>query len=228
MNPTVLVKEIKPKPYLRYQEGYDFEKRLESFMRIAEIICPEFAITDENRAIYENTIRYFAADESCEYNLNKGLYVYGQYGVGKTLYFKIFKALNRAIDSPNNFKILTVTDLIDGVSHKGYQYFLDSGVVPAGGSGSSCNSLWSNQADHYLLDDMGQSERFANNYGNKIDVVIAFLQRRYYAFTDSFSLTHCSTNLIPSEIESEYGEAINSRLRQMCNVILFPGEDKRK
>ena len=228
MDPNILIKEIKPDSYLRYQEGYDFKKRLESFMRIAKIICPEFEITDENRSIYENTIKYFAADESCEYNLNKGLYVYGQYGVGKTVMFKLFKALNRAIDSPNNFKRLTVTDLIDGVSHKGYQYFVDSGVVPAGGSQSAANAYWNNKADHFLLDDMGQSERFANNFGNKIDVVIAFLQRRYYAYTDHFALTHCSTNLIPSEIESEFGEAINSRLRQMCNVILFPGEDKRK
>jgi hypothetical protein len=156
------------------------------------------------------------------------LYVYGAYGVGKTVYFKIFKALNRAIDSPNNFKILRVTDLIDGVSHEGYQYFLNSGVIPAKGSGSRANAYWDNQADHFLIDDMGQSERFANNYGNKIDVVIAFLQRRYYAYTDCFALTHCSTNLIPSEIESEYGEAINSRMREMFNIILFPGEDKRK
>ena len=227
MDPNIFMKEIKPTPYLKYQK-YDFEKRLESFMRIAKTICPTFETTDEDREIYENTIRYFAADESCKYNLNKGLYVYGQYGVGKSLYFKIFKALNRAIDSPNNFKILTVTDLIDGVSQKGYQYFLDSGVAPSGGSWLNPNALWRNEVEHYLLDDMGQSERFANNYGNKIDVVIAFIQRRYYAFTDNFSLTHCSTNLIPSEIESEYGEAINSRLRHMCNVILFPGDDKRK
>jgi DNA replication protein DnaC len=226
MDANVLMKEIRPNPYLIRREGYDFEKRLESFMRIAKAICPEFEIDDENRSIYENTIRYFAADESCEYNLNKGLYVYGPYGVGKTLYFKIFQALNRAIDSPNNFKRLIVTDLIDGISQKGSQYFLDTEIVP-GGRFRLSNNLW-DKVDHFLLDDMGQSERFANNYGNKIDVIAAFLQRRYYAFTDYSSLTHCSTNLVPSEIESEYGEAINSRLRQMCNVILFPGKDKRK
>jgi DNA replication protein DnaC len=226
MDPNVLMKEIKPVPYLEYRE-YDFEKRLESFMRIAKTICPNFEITDENKDLYEQTIRYFAADETCKYNLTKGLYVYGQYGVGKSVYFKIFKALNKAVDSPNNYKTLTVTDLIDGVSHKGYQYFLDSGIVPGDRYGRT-NILWNTGVGHLLLDDMGQSERFANNFGNKIDVVIAFIQRRYYAFTDYSALTHCSTNLIPSEIESEYGEAINSRLRQMCNVILFPGEDKRK
>jgi hypothetical protein len=227
MDPNILLQEIKPEPFLKHTE-YDFDKRLDSFMRIAKIICPEFEITDENRELYEETIKYFAGDGSCKYKLDKGMYVYGDYGVGKSIYFKIFKALNRAVDSPNNFKTLTVTDLIDGVSRKGYQYFLDSGIVPGGGYGQRTNILWNIGADHLLLDDMGQSERFANNFGNKIDVVIAFLQRRYYAFTDYSALTHCSTNLIPSEIESEYGEAINSRLRQMCNVILFPGEDKRK
>jgi hypothetical protein len=227
MDPNVLLQEIKPVPYIK-QTQYDFDKRLESFMRIAKTICPGFEITDENRELYYESIRYFAGDESCKYKLDKGLYVYGSYGVGKSVYFKIFRALNRAVDSPNNYKILTVTNLIDGISHEGYQYFLSSGIVPGGGSRSNTNGYWYSEADHYLIDDMGQSERFANNYGNKIDVLIATIQRRYYVYTDYFALTHFSTNLIPAEIESEYGEAINSRLRQICNVVLFPGEDKRK
>ena len=134
--------------------------------------------------------------------------------------------MNRAVDSPNNFKILTVTNLIDGVSREGNQYFLNSGIV-ATGSRARSNAYW-NEADHFLIDDMGQSERYANYFGNKIDVVTAFLQRRYYAYTDSFALTHISTNITPIKIEQEYGGAINSRMREMFNIILFPGKDKRK
>ena len=78
MNANELMKEIKPVPYLVYRK-FDFSKRLESFMRIAKAICPGFEIDDENRNIYEETIKYFAADPSCKYTLNKGLYVYGSF-----------------------------------------------------------------------------------------------------------------------------------------------------
>lgn len=217
--------EIKPVPYLVFNE-YDPILRRDTFNRIAKAICPGFIINEENKEIYEETIKYFAADESCKYDLRRGLYIYGKIGVGKTLYFKIFKALNRALESLNSFKTLTVNDLIDGFALEGPRYFASSGITPHDFQ-KRPNSRWYRPA-HILIDDLGQSTKSVNYFGNNLNVVEDFIQRRYYVYTDFFALTHVSTNLVPNKINAEYGEFISSRMREMFNIILFPGEDKRK
>lgn len=227
MNASKLLNEIKPIPYLEYCGEYDFDARMEmTLMRIARILCPNFQIDDNNRAIYENTIRYFAGDETGKYNIKKGLFVYGANGVGKSFYFKIFHELNRAVDSPNNFKILSVCDLIDGVASEGPKYFTNSQISPIGSKGNY-NLCWI-KPPHILLDDLGQSEETASYFGNSINVAVEFIRRRYYAYVDHYSLTHCTTNLIPGTIEKKYGKYIQSRMNEMFNIIFFPGEDRRK
>lgn len=224
MNAKEFLEQIRPVPYLEYTE-YDFDLRLDSFNRISRAVCPGFVFNEENREIFTETIKYFAADESCQYDLKKGLYVYGKIGVGKTLYFKIFSALNTALKSANGFKSLSVNDLIDGFAKEGHLYFSNSGITPGE---YQKRSTGYGKPVHILIDDLGQSAKTVSYYGSGLNVVEDFLQRRYYAYTDFFALTHVSTNLVPSMINSEYGEFISSRMREMFNIILFPGEDKRK
>jgi DNA replication protein DnaC len=222
MTRTEFLEAISPRPRLEHVE-YDFTIRWDSFLRIAKRVCPDFVIDDKNRTIYEDACKYFAADEKCSWDLNKGLYLVGPPGVGKTLFFKIFFNLNRApgINSNNNFKILTVNDIVDGYSIDGPEYWKKSGInaVP---EGSYIN------ANHVFIDDLGQNARFAAYYGNTIDVIAELIQRRYYAFTDNFVLTHASSNIDPAEIKGTFGQFTSSRMREMFNVILFSGEDRRK
>lgn len=226
MDAETFLNEIRPGPYLEYRD-YDFEKRLESFTTIAGTICPGFSISKEDREIYEQAIKYFAADKSCKYPLDKGLFFYGPVGVGKTLLFKILHLLNRGTQSSNSFRILTVNDLIDGITESG-QGFWNTSRITSSGYRNDANRYITNKPQHLLLDDLGQSARIAFHYGNSIDVITAFIQRRYIEYTDKHVLTHISTNLEPDEIRELYGEFIASRLRQMCTPVRFPGDDKRK
>lgn len=227
MEANKLLNELKPIPYIENCGEYDFEKRMEmTLMRIAKTLCHEFKIDNDNREIYENSIRYFAGDETGKYNIKKGLFVYGANGVGKSFYFKVFHGLNRAVDSPNNFKMLSVCDLIDGITNTGPKYFTESQISPVGSRSNS--DLYWRRPPHILIDDLGQSEETANYYGNNINVVVEFIRRRYYAYIDHYSLTHCSTNLLPSAIGKKYGKYIESRMNEMFNIIFFPGVDKRK
>ena len=92
MNPGEFLKNISPKPYL-ITEDIDFAGRWETLLRIARAICPEFEINDQNRAIYENGVKYFAGDPSCKYDLRKGLYFFGPVGVGKLFTLKSLRPL---------------------------------------------------------------------------------------------------------------------------------------
>lgn len=218
MNPGEFLKNISPKPYL-ITEDIDFAGRWETLLRIARAICPEFEINDQNRAIYENGVKYFAGDPSCKYDLRKGLYFFGPVGVGKTVYFKIFEALNVAIRSQNNYQRISINELIDGFSSSGYKYFSDSGITP---------SFYSRSVKHILLDDLGQSSGIIKHFGSEINVIAEFIQRRYYAYTENYHLTHITSNIQPAKIKPEYGDFIASRMREMFNIVLFPGDDRRK
>jgi hypothetical protein len=228
MNEADFLNSIKPGEYLLHTE-YDFQKRLESFDRIAQTVCPGFELDNDNREIYMNTIKYFAGDKTSIYDLRKGLYVYGKVGVGKTMYFKIFNTLNRAVKSPveNNFSVINVNDLVTGFALKGFEYLSNLGfyLTYCGGSYGSGSGYG---PGHMLLDDLGQSASTVKHFGNNTNVIAEFIQRRYYIYIEAFKLTHVSTNMSPDQIKKEYGEFVASRMRQMFNRILFPGNDKRK
>jgi DNA replication protein DnaC len=221
-NSTTFREKIKARPRLVYKE-YDFPLRWDSFKRTAEHICPGFVIDDSNKQIYEEACRYFAADDSCSWDLNKGIYLYGDIGVGKTLFYKIFHHLMNApgIESNNKFSMLTVNDIVDGYSVSGPAYWKTSGI-------NAVTPGEYNQPVHLFIDDLGQNERVASYFGNSVDVITELIQRRYYAFTDNYVLTHASSNIIPSEIKETFGQFTASRMREMFNVLLFPGGDRRK
>jgi DNA replication protein DnaC len=207
---------LRPANYLMYK-NYDFAARWESLLMIATAMLPNFQIYDESRRIYENGIRYFSGDPKCEWNLKKGIYLYGKIGSGKTTFFRIFKALNDATKTGNTFRKFNMLEIIDGYQKNGSEYFKSMNYSDAMRS----------VASNILIDDLGQAANNAKYYGNSTNIISELIQRRYLTFTDNYKLTHISTNLEPQEI-GENGEFVSSRMREMFNIILFPGNDKRK
>ncbi|NLG02384.1 MAG: hypothetical protein GX567_00890 [Clostridia bacterium] len=215
---------IKPQPYLTYKD-YNIDGRWGSFLEIAKAMYPDFNLTPEEEKIYRNGVMYFAGDPQCEWSLNKGLYICGKIGVGKTTFFKILNTLNKAVGSgsDNSFRKYTSTELADGFEKKGFEYFENLGYINS--FGYSVNGV---APTHLLLDDLGQSSNIVNHFGTTTNIVSEFIQRRYNVFIDRYKLTHISTNIEPSEIKEAYGEFIASRMREMFNIIIYPGIDRRK
>lgn len=81
----------------------------------------------------------------------------------------------------------------------------------------------------YCFDDLGV-ENNLKYYGNECNVMAEILLSRYDLFISHNMLTHITTNLNSSEIESMYGNRVRSRMRQMFNLIGFEAisKDKRK
>ena len=213
---------IRPRPYLVYKD-YNRDIRWGSMLEIAKTMYPDFNITPGEKKIYHNGLMYFAADPQCEWSLNKGLYICGKIGVGKTTFFKVLNTLNRAVRSENEFRKYTSTELADGFQRKGFEYFENLGYL--NNLGYAIDDF---SPTHLLLDDLGQSTNVVNHFGTTTNIISEFIQRRYNVFTDSYKLTHISTNIEPSEIKETYGEFVASRMREMFNIIIFPGTDRRK
>ena len=222
MEKNDFLKHIGPKPFLEYKE-YDFAQRFESMIQIANVICPGFELTGHNKNLYESGIRYFAGDPKSEFPLNKGLMLYGPVGTGKSLFFRIMNLLNESTGGQNGFTVLSINQVIDGVAKSGHKYFAESGITF-----SNYIYGFDKSKKHLFLDDLCLSSDSVNYFGNNIDVVFNFIQRRYAAYIENFVLSHITTNLKPELFLKHYGEAVWSRMNQLFLYVPLFGKDHRK
>jgi len=79
----------------------------------------------------------------------------------------------------------------------------------------------------YCFDDLG-AEQQIKHFGNDCNVMAEILISRYEQFIENNTVTHITTNLSASELESCYGNRVRSRLRQMFNLIAFDKETEDK
>ena len=79
----------------------------------------------------------------------------------------------------------------------------------------------------YCFDDLGleQTPKF---YGKECNVMAEILLNRYDLFVSKRMMTHITTNLSASELESIYGNRIRSRMREMFNLVAFDRDSKDK
>jgi hypothetical protein len=79
----------------------------------------------------------------------------------------------------------------------------------------------------YCFDDLGL-EQTPKYYGNECNVMAEILLNRYDLFVSKRMMTHITTNLSASELESIYGNRIRSRMREMFNLVAFDRDTKDK
>lgn len=171
---------------------------------------------DDEKQFYNLMCMYFAQDpkfeefENCK--LDKGLLILSLYGTGKTAMMKAFHLLGRKIFNRLNdpfmwFQMSNCNDMLNefeaadcdkGAFHSKYK------------------------VSNRYFDDFG-TERQASNYG-KSNIMQEILENRY--LSPQFK-THLTSNLSDEEMEEKYGSRVFSRMHEMFNVIVMPGEDHR-
>lgn len=185
---------------------------------------------DEQVANYFNLlIRYFSKDEYFftlaremgikNPSLDKGLYIGGNFGVGKTWLMRLFQRNQRQVFTLQNAK--AIADLFEKDGEEAMSQFSESPILP------------SNDVDNFYhtrmglcIDDLG-TEQIKNHYGNKKNVVGDLIEFRY-AKGQVGTLFHVTTNLTGDQLTAYYGGRVASRLRECMNIIDFIGEDLRK
>lgn len=143
---------------------------------------------------------------------HKGFILIGNPGVGKTYFMKNFHELRKSN------------------RRRGWEldhFNLNSQVRQHG-------SINLQYYDHDLyLDDFGADAKSVTVYGSNMDPVVDLISGRYDKWQNAMRgigelrLTFISTNLIPGDIASIYGERMWSRIQEMCNVIFITGQDLR-
>lgn len=177
-----------------------------------------FRIIESDHAVIYRLISYFLRDEQTAFQFNidldKGVLLAGPVGCGKTTLMNVMKHLTK---SEYKFIIKPCRDISMEFINDGY------GIIYQ----YSIGKLYHSEQRIYCLDDLG-IENNLKYYGNECNVIAEVLLSRYDIFISKRIPTHITTNLSATEIETNYGLRVRSRLREMVNLIAYDKNTKDK
>ncbi len=178
----------------------------------------DFIIDDDNSKVINNLFLYFIRSKNCKLELNKGLWIEGSLGIGKSLTMRIFSDFCRIVSKITNFTFVSknasqITDI-----------YKENGNLDA--------FTWNKNGFYKKpiplhIDELGREERPVDYYGTKLNVCQRILEDRYEIWQRFGVPTFITTNLQKDEVISFYESHIQDRVRHMCNVITWKSKNRR-
>lgn len=177
-----------------------------------------FQIYPEDLSVLYRLLIYAIKDEKnalkLRLDLEKGILLSGPIGCGKTSVMHLIKPF---FVKASDYKIITCREIAFDFAKKGYEalapYTQKTGFQP--------------RIPGYCFDDFG-AEQQIKHFGNDCNVMAEILLTRYEDFVAHRCITHLTTNLSASEIETHYGNRLRSRMRSLFNVIAYEPHTKDK
>lgn len=212
------------------------------FNKAKRISKDQFILDEHNRDFFDLLCYYFIADEErfttkaktmgVEFpSIKKGLLIPGVYGCGKTWMMQLFSRQTRLSFEVVRAKVISqefleATDKkIPEVYMRPYRCNWDEEQMPSDVNYPS-DEVFNQKLLGLCIDDLG-SEGVKNSYGNKSNVIGDIIEARYAAgYTGVF--LHGTTNLTADQLKEFYGGRVASRMKEIFNWIVLPGEDRRK
>jgi hypothetical protein len=174
----------------------------------------------DTEMVFRDLLRYFTGDTTGCYDVHRGIYLFGGFGVGKTLLMKSFQEFTMLIEerleraavpfTPRTFRFNHAKDIAMEIQRT-----------------ATTESLRQYFGGLRLFDDLGNEEE-KRIYGNDVNAMAEILLARYNAYQCGGPLTHCTSNLAPHECQEVYGDRIGSRVFELFNHVYLDGSDKRK
>ncbi|NVO09032.1 MAG: ATPase [Bacteroidales bacterium] len=199
---------------------YDFNTCLKIIERKGkELFGGHFRIHDEDHELIAKLLVYILKDEENaqkhSISLHKGILLSGPVGCGKTSLMSILRFFQ---PGDNRYIMKSCRDV-------SFEFIQDGYLVITKYSKQAFNQ---DKPKACCFDDLG-TENNLKYYGNECNVMAEILLSRYDLFVSWQMVTHITTNLNSSEIESLYGIRVRSRMREMFNLINFDtgAKDKR-
>lgn len=183
---------------------------------------PHFSVYPEDHSLIYKLLIYAIGDVEGSVKhgieLKKGLLVTGPVGCGKST---ILTLLSYFFPVEKQYTIKSTREISFEFEKEGY-------VVINRFSNSAFRTI---RGTLYPIvccfDDLGV-EQPLKYYGNECNVMAEILLSRYDLFISKGMITHITTNLSASELESIYGNRIRSRMREMFNLVAFNRNSKDK
>ncbi|MCB2196764.1 MAG: ATPase [Bacteroidetes bacterium] len=205
-------------------------KVLEEILRIGKSSIENFQLNNFDLKVYKTLIKYFYGDADFEklnshYSLNKGIFLHGNIGTGKSRVFEIFSEFTKKYLPEKKFHVVKTSDIADAFYANGLDAIHKHGLLSF--------KMYDSTPDitkpiTKCYDDLGVEPKLIKSYGNERNVMADILLKRYDLFTKYEMKTFISTNYNADDIEANYGDRVRSRLREMCNDIVYEGTDRRR
>lgn len=178
-----------------------------------------FILGEENAIVIELMCQYLNNEPEFENNgfdLNKGIFLYGAYGSGKTIIMKAYREVKKKlIKKTVGFKKCTEINQmflkIDPFTDEKQSYLFIQNYT-------DLKLISAKQTNEMIFDDIGEEETTVIDFGNRVCLMAHILSERYNLTRDNV-LTHLTTNHTKKQIEDKYGGRIASRTFEMFNMI---------
>ena len=182
-----------------------------------------FTIFPEDHELLLSLLIYAIGDKEGaakrDLNLKKGILLTGPIGCGKT---SLMTLVNYFFQKSKQYQIKSTREISFEYEKEGFK------VINRYSQSIANTNLSKHISNIYCFDDLG-IEQPQKYFGNECNVMAEILLSRYDLFLTKGILTHLTTNLSASELESKYGNRLRSRMREMFNLIAFDknSQDKR-
>ena len=203
--------------------SYDYQKIISQLTQNGEkLLGKTFHIPENERGIIFGILAWFLEDElvaeKMNIDLSKGILLSGPIGCGKTT---LFKLMQNFPTKRKGFGIISTRQIVSEFMQSGYE------VLEKYSRGNFNHDIRTPKT--YCFDDLG-TETTSKYFGNDCNVMAEILLTRYDLFKEKEIITHITTNLSATEIESQYGNRLRSRMREMFNLFGYEENsgDKRR
>jgi len=188
-----------------------------------------FVLDDKNSILFELLCKYFGNDLGFHSialsmgvenpSLDKGIFLAGNFGVGKTWFMRLFQQNQRQVYTVRSCKIIA-----DEFETQGEDRMIEYWNITKNAINDS--SAFFQQHTGLCLDDLG-TEDIKTHYGNRKNVIGDLIEKRYEKKATGTYL-HATTNLTSEQLKEFYGARVISRMREIFNFIELKGSDRRK
>lgn len=139
--------------------------------------------------------------------LQKGLWICGNFGSGKTQLMRAFKELNQKMGITVGFQ--TCGDMNKRYMQKDEMTQERQGMIGIHTFISPVDKI------ARIFDDLGEEEPYVVDFGNRFSIMAHILNERY----KHNKTTHITTNLTMKQVLERYGGRIESRIAETFNII---------
>lgn len=204
------------RPIQRIQPDITAKEAGDAIFSIGRHLTPDFVIDEDNRKAYNDVLKWCIGKEG-NLNLLKGIYLWGDTGTGKTLMLSLMLNLCRYYKigfriATGEYPLIDKTARADEICD---DYAEEGDLTKWVAYPSLC------------INDLGAEPDETLYMGNRRRVMRSIIEQRA---DRADRVTLFTSNFPPNseEIVQMYGHRVMSRIKQMCNVICLPGQDRRK